>query len=107
MNMHDLVPYLQDNQVHNWGHVVESFRFESDEEGYKISQKVEMMEKLGWRRMPLDHYYAHVSSSLILLELSRLTRRALVGAKPSIHVPVLLEGGLNAIQVPEQTFRKQ
>lgn len=61
MNMQEMVPYLKDGEVHNWGHVVESFRFESDEEAYKITQKVEMMNKLGWTRMPLDHHYAHVS----------------------------------------------
>lgn len=59
INMHDMVPYLRDGEVHHWGHVIENFRFESDEETYKISQKVEMMEKLGWGSMPLDKYFAH------------------------------------------------
>lgn len=65
INMHDMVPYLRDGEVHHWGHVIENFRFESDEETYKISQKVEMMEKLGWASMPLDRYFAHVRISCI------------------------------------------
>ncbi|KAF8322629.1 Sec1-domain-containing protein [Clavulina sp. PMI_390] len=59
VNFHDLVPYLKDTEVHNWGHVVENFRFESDEEGFKVRQKEAMMNKLGWARMPLDKHYAH------------------------------------------------
>jgi hypothetical protein len=60
LTVNDLVPYLRDGEVHHWGHVVESFRFESDEETYKISQKAEMVNKLGWTTMPLDRHYAYV-----------------------------------------------
>lgn len=60
LNVNDMVPYLRDGEAHHWGHVVESFRFETDEETYKVSQKLEMMKRLGWMAMPLDRHYAHV-----------------------------------------------
>jgi len=68
LNMNDLVPYLRDGEVHHWGHVVESFRFETDEETYKVSQKLEMMKRLGWIAMPLDRYYAHARNPKFMFQ---------------------------------------
>jgi hypothetical protein len=65
--VHDLVPYLKDTEPHHWGHTIEHLAFESDEEGFKVSQKEEMIKKLKWGKQPLDQQHAHVSNLHILL----------------------------------------
>ena len=61
MSMNDLVPYLQDGEVHNWGHTVKTLSFESAEEEWKVPKKEEMKRKLGMVVHPLDAHFAHVS----------------------------------------------
>lgn len=97
-----MVPYLRDGHAHHWGHVVESFRFESDEETYKVAQKVEMMNKLGWISMPLDRYYAHVREPCWDFAYNELKGQLYKGPKSPIYVPILLKSCLDPIPFPEQ-----
>ncbi|KIJ54243.1 hypothetical protein M422DRAFT_241494 [Sphaerobolus stellatus SS14] len=63
MTVHDLVPYLKDTngQHHNFGHIIKTFTFESDDE-YDLNKKnigAEMKRRLGIDVEPLVGTVAH------------------------------------------------
>lgn len=65
----ELVPYLKDGQIHDWGHYVTSLRFESDDEynPKKLKSSNRVRERLGVDKNPMDKYYAHFGSHPVSL----------------------------------------
>lgn len=65
MSLHDLVPYLRDENVHDWRHRIQHFYFSSDDEFniYKAGISSSMKQRLGIAANPLDGNYGHTEST--------------------------------------------
>jgi hypothetical protein len=67
----ELVPYLKDGPIHDFGHYIESLQFESDDEyvanNLKAANRVKA--RLGVDRNPMDKYHAHSKAHSVRVSL--------------------------------------
>jgi endoplasmic reticulum-Golgi intermediate compartment protein 3 len=95
-HVHALVPYLKDQNHHNFGHTIHHFAFEGDDEysAHKANLGTWFKEKMGIEYNPLDGVYGmvgfripHVDIHLIVFE----------DTQPTGDVPILPQGCLDKV----------
>lgn len=106
MQVHELVPYLRDTagKHHNFGHTIETFTFESDDE-YDVHKKeigTELKKRLGIDADPLTGTVATVRYYVI--SLSRFNSHLScypADNKNTIHVSILHKGRLYSVPLAQ------
>jgi hypothetical protein len=98
--IYELVPYLKnDGNRHDFSHTVQYLYFTADDEADESKAQVskEMRERLGIYRNPLDEHTARVRPRF---ESAMRPQRMRIDVTSAIHVPVLHQGCIDAIQYP-------
>jgi hypothetical protein len=95
MHVQDLVPYLKDNNHHDFGHVINKFQFEADNSGSTDDHGIEELTKSVKKRLeitnPLDGAVVHPEvcesiQSELKCELERPADKAAFGSISRLHV---------------------
>jgi len=91
MTLHELVPYLRDENVHDWRHRVGHLYFSGDDEFTlsKLQVSRAMKERLGIQGNPLDSAYGHTESTEYMfqyfLKVVATSFRTITGDKINTH----------------------
>ncbi|KAH7087915.1 endoplasmic reticulum-derived transport vesicle ERV46 [Auriculariales sp. MPI-PUGE-AT-0066] len=91
MTLHELVPYLRDENVHDWRHRIGHLYFSSDDEFniFKSSVSKGMKARLGIEGNPLDGAYGHTESTEYMfqyfLKVVSTQFRTISGEKINAH----------------------